>query len=36
VRLRAYNSDVSLVLPKGLQDGDQIRLGENVGDRVTT
>jgi hypothetical protein len=30
VRLRAYNSDVSLVLPKGLQDGDQVRLGENV------
>jgi len=36
VRLRAYNTDVSVVLPKGLQDGDQIRLGENAGDRVAT
>jgi hypothetical protein len=36
VRLRAYNNDVSLVLPKGLKDGDQIRLGEDVGDRVVT
>ena len=36
VRLRAYNTDVSLVLPKGLKDGDQIRLGENAGDRVAT
>jgi hypothetical protein len=34
VRLRAYNTDVSLVLPKDLKDGDQIRLGENAGDRV--
>jgi hypothetical protein len=36
VRLRAYNTDVSLILPKGLKDGDQIRLGENAGDRVAT
>ena len=36
VRLRAYNTDVSLVLPKGLKDGDQIRLGEDAGDRVAT
>jgi hypothetical protein len=36
VRLRAYNTDVSLVLPKGLKDGDQIRLGESAGDRVAT
>ena len=36
VRLRAYNTDVSVVLPKGLQDGDQIRLGGNAGDRVAT
>jgi hypothetical protein len=36
VRLKAYNTDVSLVLPKGLKDGDQIRLGENAGDRVAT
>ena len=35
VRLRAYNTDVSLVLPTGLKDGDQIRLGENAGDKVT-
>jgi hypothetical protein len=33
VRLRAYNTDVSLVLPKGLKDGDRIRLGEDAGDR---
>lgn len=33
VRLRAYNSDVSLVLPKGLKDGTHIRLGEDAGDR---
>ena len=36
VRLRAYNTDISLVLPKGLKDGDQIRLGDNAGDRVAT
>lgn len=36
VRLRAYNTDVSLVLPKGLKDGDQIRLGEDTGDRAAT
>ena len=36
VHLRAYNTDVSLVLPKGLQDGDQIRLGGNAEDRVAT
>ena len=30
VRLRAYNTDVSLVLPKDLKDGDQIRLGKNA------
>ena len=36
VRLRAYNTDVSLVLPKGLKDGDQIRLGKYAGDRVAT
>ncbi len=34
LRLRAYNTDVSLVLPRGLKDGNQIRLGENAGDRV--
>ena len=34
VRLKAYNTDVSLVLPKGLKDGDQIRLGENAEDRA--
>jgi hypothetical protein len=36
VRLRAYNTDVSLVLPEGLNDGDQIRLGADAGDRVAT
>ena len=36
VRLKAYNTDVSLVLPKGLKEGDQIRLGENAEDRVAT
>ena len=36
LRLRAYSTDVSLVLPKGLKDGDQIRLGEHAGDRVAT
>jgi hypothetical protein len=34
VRLRAYNTDVSLVLPKGLKDGDQVRLGADAGDRT--
>jgi hypothetical protein len=34
LRLRAYNTDVSLVLPKGLKDGDQIRLGDNAEDRA--
>ena len=33
LRLKAYNTNVSLVLPKGLKDGDQIRLGENAEDR---
>jgi hypothetical protein len=33
--LRAYNTDVSLVLPKGLKEGDQIRFGANAEDRVT-
>jgi hypothetical protein len=32
--LKAYNTDVSLVLPKGLKEGDQIRLGENAQDRA--
>jgi hypothetical protein len=36
VRLRAYNTDVSLVLPKGLKEGDQIRLGDDAADRVGT
>ena len=36
VRLRAYNTDVSLILPKDLKDGEQIRLGESAGDRVAT
>ena len=36
LRLKAYNTDVSLVLPTGLKDGDQIRLGDNAGDRVAT
>jgi len=36
LRLRAYNTDVSLVLPKGLKEGDQIRLGDNAVDRVAT
>ena len=36
LRLKAYNTDVSLVLPKGLKEGDQIRLGANAGDRVAT
>lgn len=34
LRLKAYNTEVSLVLPKGLKDGDQIRLGENAEDRA--
>jgi hypothetical protein len=34
VRLRAYNTDVSLVLPKGLKEGDQVRLGANADDRA--
>jgi hypothetical protein len=33
LRLKAYNTNVSLVLPTGLKEGDQIRLGENAGDR---
>jgi hypothetical protein len=36
LRLKAYNTDVSLVLPEGLKEGDQIRLGDNAGDRVAT
>ena len=32
-RVRAYNTDVSLVLPKDLKDGDQIRFGENAAHR---
>ena len=36
LRLKAYNTEVSLVLPKDLKEGDQIRLGENAGDRVAT
>jgi hypothetical protein len=36
LRLKAYNTDVSLVLPTGLKEGDQIRLGENAGDREAT
>ena len=36
LRLKAYNTDVSLVLPTGLKDGDQIRLGDNAGDQVAT
>jgi hypothetical protein len=36
LRLRAYNTDVSLVLPRGLKEGDQIRLGENADDRAAT
>ena len=34
LRLKAYNTDVSLVLPKGLKDGDKIRLGDNAEDRA--
>ena len=34
LRLKAYNTEVSLVLPKGLKEGDQIRLGENAEDRA--
>ena len=33
---QAYNTDVSLVLPKGLKEGDQIRFGDNAEDRVAT
>jgi hypothetical protein len=33
VRLRAYNTDVSLVLPKGLKEGDRVRFGANAADR---
>ena len=36
VLLKAYNTDVSFVLPKGLKEGDQIRLGDNTEDRVAT
>ena len=36
LRLKAYNTDVSLILPKDLKEGDQIRLGDNAGDRVAT
>jgi len=36
VRLKAYNTEVSFVLPKGLKEGDQIRLGDNAEDRVAT
>jgi hypothetical protein len=36
LRLRAYNTDVSLVLPQGLKDGDQVRLGDDADDRVAT
>ena len=36
LRLKAYNTDVSLVLPEGLKEGDQIRLGDNADDRVAT
>jgi hypothetical protein len=34
--LKAYNTIVSLVLPTGLKEGDQIRLGDNAEDRVPT
>jgi len=36
LRLKAYNTEVSLVLPKDLKEGDQIRLGDNAEDRVGT
>jgi hypothetical protein len=36
LRLKAYNTDVSLVLPTGLKEGDQIRLGDDAEDRVAT
>jgi hypothetical protein len=36
VRLKAYNTDVSFVLPKGLKDGDRVRLGDDAEDRVAT
>jgi hypothetical protein len=36
LRLKAYNTDVSLILPTGLKEGDQIRLGANAADRVAT
>jgi hypothetical protein len=34
VRLKAYNADVSFVLPQGLKDGEQIRLGVDAADHV--
>jgi hypothetical protein len=34
LRLKAYNTEVSLVLPKGLKEGDQIRLGDDAEDRA--
>jgi hypothetical protein len=36
LRLKAYNTDVSLILPTGLKEGDQIRLGDDAEDRVAT
>jgi hypothetical protein len=32
--LKAYNADVSLVLPNDLKEGDQIRLGADANDRA--
>jgi hypothetical protein len=36
LRLKAYNTDVSLVLPSGLKEGDQIRLGDNAAARANS
>jgi hypothetical protein len=36
LRLKAYNTEVSLVLPKDLKEGDQIRLGDDAKDRMAT
>jgi len=34
--LTAYNTDLSLVLPQDLQEGDQVRLGNDAIDRAAT
>jgi hypothetical protein len=36
VRLKAFNTDISFVLPNGLTEGSQVRLGDHADDRVAS